>query len=199
LNVDYTVGLPAQTGPALCCATPLGLMFWLLGTQGRRSCLAPTLGFVVERRWRSIPVVFNARQHRHHECRWRSIFTPAVTSGDASQHRHRERRWRSMPAWCSMPLVPNTGGVQCLLAPVSRTPTAFHNKGQDCRRKAATLSRPKKHHNPTGVAYVGALGITPVCWGICATPLGSGINQTIEQGSVQSIFNSRISFFLESS
>jgi hypothetical protein len=49
------VGMLAQTNPALCCATPLGLMVWWMGTQGRRSCLAPTLGFVVERRWRSMP------------------------------------------------------------------------------------------------------------------------------------------------
>jgi hypothetical protein len=36
-------------------------MFWLLGTQGRRSCLAPTLDFVVERRWRSIPASIGPR------------------------------------------------------------------------------------------------------------------------------------------
>jgi hypothetical protein len=28
-----------------------------------------------------------------------------------------------------------------------------HNKGQGCRRKAATLPRPEKHHNPNGVAH----------------------------------------------
>jgi hypothetical protein len=31
LNVAYIVGLPARISPALCCATPLGLMFWRMG------------------------------------------------------------------------------------------------------------------------------------------------------------------------
>jgi hypothetical protein len=61
------VGLLAQINPALCCATPLGLMFWSMGTQGRRSCLAPTLGFVVERRWRSSLMPDSS------ERRWRSM------------------------------------------------------------------------------------------------------------------------------
>jgi hypothetical protein len=83
-----------------CCATPLGLDAWATGTQGRHSCLAPTLGFVAERRWRSIPVAFNARRHRH-------------------QHRHHERRRSHLTsASCASP-------ARSRPASASRTPRAF--------------------------------------------------------------------------
>jgi hypothetical protein len=59
--------MPAQTNPALSCATPLGLEAGAMGTQCRRSCLAPTRGFVVERRWRSMLPAFNVRSPRCRE------------------------------------------------------------------------------------------------------------------------------------
>jgi len=34
-------------------STPLGLGLFFVYTQGRRSCVAPTLGWMIERRWRS--------------------------------------------------------------------------------------------------------------------------------------------------
>lgn len=39
--------------PARPDATPLGLARFFRHTQGRRSCVAPTLGWRMERRWRS--------------------------------------------------------------------------------------------------------------------------------------------------
>jgi hypothetical protein len=102
-------GFAGANQPGLCCATPLGLMFWAMGTQGRRSCLAPTLGFVVERRWRSMPVVFNTR------LAFNAVgvqYPPAPASASASR----------MPVAFNTRLAFNAVDVHCLLAPVPRMP-----------------------------------------------------------------------------
>jgi hypothetical protein len=164
---------------------------WLRGatvTQGRRSCLAPTLGFVVERRWRSM-------------CRpWRSMpgntdvgTNTGIDTGTGTDTTNAKGVQCPFGAQCPPAPAPTPASASVLRTPnrlrlhlqQPRHPHPHrhrcherqrrsHNKGQGCRRKAATLSRPEKHHNPNGVAYVGAAGITPMCRGFGQPRWGRG-------------------------
>jgi hypothetical protein len=87
----------AHAGVSGICATPLELDVGATATQGRHSCLAPTLGFVVERRWRSIPLAFmpldvHASQHRHPIRGAGRACGPSSRLGSLRYVRHRRRR-----------------------------------------------------------------------------------------------------------
>jgi hypothetical protein len=141
----------------LCCATPLGLDAWVTGTQGRRSCLAPTLGFVVERRWRSMPFVLKmppAFTARSHQCRERQGARTAPRTPRAfAQQRSKFSRVCALTA----PRTPRAFG-RCCECQGTRTGAGNAKGVRTAKGRVGELAslpcllRPM-HINPNGVAH----------------------------------------------